>query len=507
MTAENDYQELYQQEFDKYWWPFKISMAYEELAHQFPTLTDAFQIDVELIIRVITQDRPVPVTQWRFEDVESGIHQIIRLHQENKASGLMAYLPEFLMVSRSWFEWLVEIEASPISIVSISKIFQPLFVKYQRILTADKSETELTSVALVENEPSYDYQAEARQRAQTTFNAELKQWVTEFKAAPTWRASNKQHSVEFIQTFIITLANNIYATYHKTPRTWTKTAIQGVLKTDFVTTMPYQADEVPMLAQLLQDFLSFEGAAGYLRQDLVVRLKRAVTEIMPEVKQLYAQPGNFEADKRLVIDMMAAGVDLSDKAAISRFVADQRLSQQAARAAAGFPGEYKMLYHPKAKYQTLKHVASTKTGKYSKATATRVHNELVRLAWRLWSERPDWYHDFEQPEIMDIIIDFGDLLYAQHLLTIKGWQPEVFRVEVPRFLAGKGLVEKSLFQIVWGALIESMYEKGKIDLTLYATLITTIGGSLSDQPPLTGGKKIGLKHWQRQKKSKKRKRR
>ncbi|KRO28971.1 hypothetical protein [Lactiplantibacillus fabifermentans] len=89
-------------------------------------------------------------------------------------------------------------------------------------------------------------------------------WVAAYFESATWKNRKLNASEELLSTLVETLSVSAYVDYRKTPKSWTKTAIVGVMTNTFVTETEFSDDEYLMIAPALKAFIGFVGQKGWL---------------------------------------------------------------------------------------------------------------------------------------------------------------------------------------------------------------------------------------------------
>ncbi|GAF40609.1 hypothetical protein FC83_GL000206 [Agrilactobacillus composti DSM 18527 = JCM 14202] len=505
MSKESEFWDLYYQEFDKYWDDFKQSSEYEQVMTLFLGRKTMIKTAVENMLNFVLYDTPKPIDQWKFSDIKpvrSSFHYLYRNKSTNKNYRLIV---TDLTVVRYWLQWLTEIGALHIEYRFIENLFKDeiaFYTRYDYFRDYETScEAEVSSNKSAEKRRIEQKSARKNARKQSAktgmekaltghtrknskkiskpaiitdkadrlakedrllneMDSELLKLIKAFENDPKWRIFTQQFESEYIETLITRIADKMSFTFHEDPDQWDEEGFQETLKWRFALEMNYFLDELPGVAQILQNFLTFEGEVGYLKPAKAESLKQALIKILPKVKATLSDEANFESEKRLVLGMRRAGIDeQKDWDLMDQFIEDYNVARQTARAAEGRAFFPEIVYMPALKYKKLAH---SRQG-YSKQIATKVHNEILARAWQLWSTHQEWYHKYKQAQIVDYIVDLGDLIYARYLQTPKQWQLKDFAGVLPDFVKQLSPADVAVFKLVWTTLLDTLAKNGSLE--------------------------------------------
>lgn len=502
MLEESEYWDLYYQEFDKYWDGFKQSVEYEQVMTLFLDQKTMIKTAVENMLNFVLFGTPKPIDQWKFSDIRSALSSFHYLYHNKSTNKNYRLIVTDLTVVRYWLQWLTEIGALHIEYRFIENLFKDeiaFYTRYDYFRDYETScEAEASSNKSAEKrqmKQKSDRKSARKQSAKTgmekalaghtgkiskkiskpaviidkadklskeqrlldEMDSELLKLIKAFENDPKWHIFTQQFESEYIETLITRIADEMSFTFHEDPDQWDEEGFQETLKWRFALEMNYFLDELPGVAQILQNFLTFEGEVGYLEPAKAESLKQALFKILPEVKATLSDEANFESEKRLVLGMRRAGIDeQKDWDLMDQFIEDYNVAKQTARAAKSLAFVPEIVYMPARKYKKLAHSHEG----YSRQIATKVHREVLAMAWQLWSTHQEWYHKFKQAQVVDYIVDLGDLIYARYMQTPKQWQLKAFAGVLPDFVKQLSPADVAVFKLVWTTLLDTLAKNG-----------------------------------------------
>lgn len=145
-------------------------------------------------------------------------------------------------------------------------------------------------------------------------------WVEAYTSSPEWEKRTKGVTKDIVSTSISALSEKVYDVYRKTPRSWTKKAIQDILMTYFVSNIDFTAEEYTLVVPALTELLDFVTDKGWLRIEIVERYKRYLAGAESQMIELAKDPNNFGPAKRALISMREQGVDLNTKEEVQKYM-------------------------------------------------------------------------------------------------------------------------------------------------------------------------------------------
>lgn len=342
--------------------------------------------------------------------------------------------------------------------------------------------------------------------------AYTKKWVTQFVQDKTaWKAvpdGVNQRDTEF---YVTTLTKRIYDQYRKTPKTWTKKAITGVLTGYFVSNISMPPEDYIPIGPTLTAFVDFVGKKGFVRSIISERAHRAIAEAAPKMVKLAQNPKNYGPAKEVGTAMMAANVDPSDPEAVNAFMDRYNQITQTQQALKGQQYNYASVYHPDEQYKEMPHTETIGQRHWRLATATRFHHQLTEYAWDTWANVDELNKEYSQADVSQAIITLGDALYAQYLESPKTWQSEHFREVFADIIKRQAVPNLQALPASWEHLLHRLIDTAKIPKKLGEALIAEVRSGAKAVPKVSTpghlqGKVISMKTYKRQLKKRKRRR-
>ncbi|MQS53461.1 hypothetical protein [Companilactobacillus mishanensis] len=279
-------------------------------------------------------------------------------------------------------------------------------------------------------------------------------WVSSYIASPAWKKREKGVTENLVSVSMEVLTEDAYAIYRKTPKTWTKTAISGVLSTRFVSNIDFSEEEYEHVAPALSGLLDFVADNGWLNAKRSENFKRYIIASAPEMIELSKDPANFSPSKLIGKKMVEQGIDLKDENEVQNFMDELNANggvdsllddnefdfddddddddeietsegieevlnnpEQLSRVAEVYDGD------PEKMYLEAGHLDELGSVKWSRDTAMKVHNQGVQFALSIWLQRDKYklIPGAYAADIIEVISDIVDTIYAQHLETPSQW--------------------------------------------------------------------------------------
>ncbi|MFD1393872.1 hypothetical protein ACFQ3L_09875 [Lacticaseibacillus jixianensis] len=319
----------------------------------------------------------------------------------------------------------------------------------------------------------------------------MREWVHEFRASPEWAQVPQPVDEVVMARFALTLTEQAYNDYRKTPKTWSKAVLTAILDAAFVAPADLDEQSARWVAPSFQAFMVFLKRRHYLRPEVADRYAKWIAASAPVLIRAAATPEHRRPMKNVALAMQQANVDVTDEKAVAAFMplynqttALQRLLADQDYAAAD-------VYFPPALPAGGKHVERFAGRKWVKAWATRLHAEGLELARRLWSDPASDALRRAVPQAIAVqtIVDVYDDLYAEKLLTPKHWQPADFAEAVAKLKKRRQGAALTQALLALGALLEALTQAGQVRPETAAAMLKVI----TEATPKHGGKVISLK--------------
>lgn len=273
-----------------------------------------------------------------------------------------------------------------------------------------------------------------------------REWLRAYFESNVWKHRKNKISRDLVETAFTTLVEKGYDVYRKTPKTWTKTAITGVLTGYFVSNMTLTPEEYRQVAPAITPLLAFVGDQGWLNEKRASNYQRYINEAASIMIELAEDPLNSSPAKMLGQALLANGVDLNDSDAVQKFIEqvnenggvdslygddDQLFDDED-----GIPDDLVQLldnprqlteaakvYDPDPERDYLNDAHRPASSGWRKSRAVETHQLAVETGIRLWLQRAQYAipKTFETTDLMFAVTDFMDVLYARNLVTPSQW--------------------------------------------------------------------------------------
>ncbi|WP_127848976.1 hypothetical protein [Lacticaseibacillus hulanensis] len=310
-------------------------------------------------------------------------------------------------------------------------------------------------------------------------------WLDSYFKSSRWTKRDKRLSKDVLSTAVLTITEKVYDLYRKTPKTWTKTALRGVMCNYLVKNVDFDNDEYPLIVPGLVDFIGYVAQRGCLNSQRAANYQRYLRAIEPEM-----------------ID--AASDALNQETGVPASGDEDELTDDDLREILNNPEKFATHFRdydqdPGQHYLLQGHLPYRGAQKWSRKTAITVHQQAVSFGLCVWMLAQDVVvaSGYDEKTAIAIICETMDVMYAQHLETPDSWQPESWR-EFGDWLRNysKQNNRGQRQAAILAAMVEMLGDKGIIDRQRAAKLkAAVLGEKIPSQkaPTKVSGKVISLK--------------
>ncbi|MDO7805101.1 hypothetical protein Q7Q91_08925 [Lactiplantibacillus pentosus] len=256
-----------------------------------------------------------------------------------------------------------------------------------------------------------------------------------YQERPEWENRPKAVTAKFMQDVIKSLLVIGYNHYRKLPRSWTKNMLVEIMTGSFVADRLYSQEEYAVMGSLLTDFIGFVGSQRVLSQNTVTQLQQYIQVAAAKMVEAAKNPDNYSADKKLRVDMQAAGVDLDSGDSIQKYLFDHQ-EEITRENDSGFPITAALFDNPEQLAQSIDHydpdqerhyldpdahVETFEGRSWNREDAIKAHRLAVELAFRAYLDQQK-----ENPENAAPVSDYVELFafYVSSAYDFKLLQPD-----------------------------------------------------------------------------------
>ena len=387
----------YQREFKQAWTQFASFPGYQMIEGTYPEgLPETIG---ETFFSAMDQVNGLPVAQWTQADILAGLKL---LHEQDKS--VDQFDEQFPVVS-SLLLFIASRSDNDLNMVPL-----------RDALTAYQDE--LAKAAAADGHP----------RWQSSVAAELKKqsvdWAKQFVSSEEFKALSIAPAKA--RLLVLVLVGQAYEELQLTPEQWTAAAIEQLLTGYVVNEMAFEPADYDQLPDLLAAFLAVAQREDLLSDAVVAEVQTATEKVMDQVVIAGKDDANYSPAKTVLLKMKADGVDINDQKLAKKYLSEYDDAVQVQRVLDGevaYPGT---VYVPKSEVETRHHVQQTADYKWYQAVATRTHDEGLKTARELWvkPEQKSVRQAHNQAEVVDIIVNFYDVMYADYVETPKRWEAD-----------------------------------------------------------------------------------
>ncbi len=340
-------------------------------------------------------------------------------------------------------------------LASKNKLQIPLFELNQLFNLID-SELSLNSFQRI-REPNYQDPALPgwRRYVANDITNYMGEWIDAYVESSDWAKRPKGVTEDFLSSLMFSMTEYVYNIYRKTPKTWTKTALNGVMENEFITNMDLEDEDYRLIVPAMSAFIDFVAENGWINAQKAANYKRYLAA--GEEKMIEASHDDTKAGPAKLVykEMERQGVDIDNDEEVEKFIQnlnenggiDSLLPDDEPNKARNFTdGELAAILTDKATLESFSqavdpdfetnflgdhHLVELDNKKWSVKQAKAVHLQGIKDGIKMWLGRDR--DKYELPAGIDVVSLVGtvaeleDTLYSQHLQTPKEWTPATWR--------------------------------------------------------------------------------
>ncbi|KRN83260.1 hypothetical protein IV87_GL001292 [Pediococcus ethanolidurans] len=333
---------------------------------------------------------------------------------------------------------------------------EEMFVEFQEYTDADDPDEEIKEMYTGElrHVSTDSWLPEWKEYIAVNIERYTREWVDAYAESSDWHSRPNGIDKAFISMILSNLAKWAYDDYRKTPKSWTKTAITGVMTGQFVSDLSTEPESYKLIAPALSHFLTYIAKQGWLNEKRASDYKRFIAAAVPDMIQLSRDQDNFSPLKLIAMKMHEDGVDITDEKAVQAYITkvnqnggidslyddyeadDSTLDMptEEVREITKHPEQLRRLAEiydpdPEQNYLNSDHLPEFENRRWRKKTAIAVHAQGVQAGLRLWLNRQDYKlpKNWNAVRVVQNVSAFVDLHYAQALLKPTEWPVPSFR--------------------------------------------------------------------------------
>ncbi|UYN56845.1 hypothetical protein OFW50_01715 [Lacticaseibacillus chiayiensis] len=505
-------------QFNQYWPKFVDSEQYQNLkvGKDFKDVPAAV---VQQFLGSMADLGELALSQWRVDNIRESVEALVNAAPQDVYGAIIATTG--LLTIQQFLDWLLATHQLPLPQADVDHVMLDVMTqansefapeKFSLGNDDDQADDQVNNLALA-------FASEARQGR---FDSSLPQWreatanrikaeieslVDRFFDDKTVRqALPEKTSLAHVKMLVSTLTMRIYDQFRKTPKAWTKEAVEHVMTGYFVSNLLITAEAYTTIDPILTAFVDFMVSKNYIRPVVGKRVQRGIKEAAPKMIALAQDSDNYGPAKTVGMAMLAAGLDPADPVAADEFLNDYHEVEQVRRAVQGLPYHEEDVYQPDDAYHTLPHVDTFDGQQWQLATATQVHHQMIKYARLLWidEDSADMRGAWAQSDIVDALVTMGDAMYAEYLETPETWHADNFYMYLEHVVDHRPLIDFQRILAGGTYLIVYLLKTGRMtqerEEQLMETFVDAEGHLLQRNSPF---KKTTFQPHRKQKKHKK----
>ena len=429
-------------QFNQYWPKFVESKQYQNLKVQ-KNYKDVPAAVLQQFFASMADLAGLELSQWRVDNIRESVEELVNEAPQDVHGAIVATTG--LLTIQKFLDWLQATHQLSLPQYDVDLVMFDIMTKAasefapEKFSLGNEDHQAHDQTHAQVNNPTLEFANKVRQErlnpslpqwrkaTANRIDAEIESLVGRFfddKAAR--QALPAKISLANVKVLVSTLTTRIYDQFRKTPKAWTKEAVEHVMTGFFVSNLIISIEDYPKIEPILTAFVDFMVSENYIRPVVGKRVQHGIKEAAPKMIRLAQDPGNYGPAKTAGMAMLAAGVDTADQVAADKFLADYHEVEQVRRAVQGLPYHEDEVYQPDDAYRTLSHVDTFDGQQWQLATATRVHHQMIKYARLLWidEDSADMRDAWDQSDIVDALVTMGDAMYAEYLETPETWHAE-----------------------------------------------------------------------------------
>lgn len=371
------------------------------------------------------------MTKWTKEIILSLVMGVTEQSIRDDDSQSADMLTAFVDISQAFLSFLADTNRIPLKSQEVDDLFDD-YDKYMYSLASPEEYQEYDDPNL----PQWLEYVSSDIASYTSM------WADAYIESSAWRKRQKGVNEDILKTSLAALTDMAYNYYRKTPKSWTKKAIHGVLTGYFVGNIGFTEKEYGLVVPALTGLIVYVADQGWLNEKRAADYQRFLKSSESEMIELSKNPDNFGTAKLLTLKMLDEGIDIEDDKAVRDYLNevnqkggvdflrgiekdDEDLSDLGEESVKELAKQFDP--DPKQDYLNQRHLPQFGSRKWSKKTAVETHKLGVEYATELMLKRSKYgISKIDSADIIITVCQIVDLLYAQHLKSPKDWETSMW---------------------------------------------------------------------------------
>lgn len=422
------------------YWP--IFEKYEEYAafKRYPTM--ALKESLRFFNSVMNEITKQPVSKWKLPMISQGLTEIAENAREDPNDDAESILILIYDVDAAYLRCLSDHQIISIDFDDLENFLIDFEERYD--LQGPVLDPELVlPTAKGDNKSNLP---EWRAYIAKNIKKYTSEWLSVYYESPNWKHRTIDISSDLLTMMVLTLTEKAYDEYRKTPKSWTKKAIMGVLTGYFVSNTDLVETEYQQVAPALNGFLAFVAQRGWINEKRVSDYQRFIEAAAPAMLARSADTQSYGPAKLVSQALVEQGIDINDRNVVQKFIdqvnADGGIDSLYDEQPAELTEDEKIpedlikvinnpeqlaaiakIYDPDTIQDYLNSDHCPVSMGWSRTQAIKTHALAVETGLRLWLRRNEYVIPkfWEAADVMQAVVDFIDVLYAQNLVTPAQW--------------------------------------------------------------------------------------
>jgi len=300
----------------KIWQDFTHSQEFSEL-RDYPS--EAIKFILENFFGLMKDNGYSDIAKWNINMIFETLMAIVDQSENDDSPESEYVLVSFYNVLHEFLKFSAKENLLPISLLEMTKRIDD-FEEATGIQGGTMSEpfNEMDDIRVpVVDDPSLPRWLEY---VSDDINEYTGRWVDAYFKSPNWSKRAEGVDADLVKIAMSVLTNEAYDIYRKTPKTWTKKAIHGVLTNYFINDMNLTQEDYQHVVPALTGLLTYVTEQGFISEKKSDNYKRFLAASEAEMIELSHDSNNDGIAKKIMGEMVAQGIDPDDDAAVLKFL-------------------------------------------------------------------------------------------------------------------------------------------------------------------------------------------
>jgi len=434
-------------------WPtFRAATAYKVLAVYPEQIVKQVLVTFTRMLQAVNH---VDARQWDNQMVAEGLTVLKQQAQQDSDPLSLIILKLNYSVLKPFLLFWAQAKESQLQVKPVRQLLK----EFETVTGLDGSLIDVDALTIqdpMQNAiPDQPWLAQWQERTADDIQSYTQSWLAEYLGSPGWAHDQTTGVTEDqLDTLLRYVVTQGYDEYRKTPKSWSKAVLAGVLD-DVVANLNLTAADLALTIPAMSHLLGFAGKKGWLNAKRASTYQRYLVDLAPKTIERAKDDSNFSPEKQIYHAMITQGIDPNDATAAKAFV--EKIQAQGgvdskyeggARLPDGIDltadelaillGDEELLYtfagrydpNPQRSYLQEQHVMTYAGRKWQEKEADDAHLFGVAVGLQVWLFRKA-YHLSQlwqsSDNTLDMVARIADMLYGQCVISLEQSTPDIWQ--------------------------------------------------------------------------------